>query len=821
LNSVSSLHSSEGIKTAEIYTEKRYHSEPEEIPLKLKQAFLASEDQRFFEHSGIDLFGIIRAMITNLLALEIREGGSTITQQIARSFTGREKTFSRKIREAILARRIEDLYTKDQILLLYMNMIYLGHGSYGVKAAAWNYFRKEMKDLNLSETALLAILPQAPAKINPFVDFEGSAEKMKRVIKRMKEMGFIKSDEKADLKEVKVFPIMDYVGNRSPYLTVKIKEEKPEVSDVINPRRTVTTMNLGLQLTAEKALNRGLSDLDRKQGYRGTYGILPENRVKEFLKKSAEYYLQRDGIQGIPVQGNIYLAVVEQADKKGMSVNVTPEIKGFIPFEKMKWAGKYTEFPLIHVRMKKIKGKTAVEEYDNEGKLLKQITNVKDMNEEEENIAENLKEGEIKEFDFRRPLNEVSFNVSPDEPEAVFPRNSVILVKSEEGSREGSYIFSLWQIPKAEGSVVILDPHTGYILAEVGGKDFDTSQLNRAYSLRQTGSAFKPVYYSKLYDAGIAPSSVWSGSPFREGSYRLSEKPARDMTAWDGLTHSENNISLRIQRFVSSDVAKSEYEEWAKRFGLKNPVTGYASEALGVDQTLMDMTEAFEIFADNGSRKTGILVKTVSDSKGNIIIENRHFSDNSLSPAETVISVFRDIFNPDERAITEEINFMISQNLMQVIQRGTGKNARKYGGFAAGKTGTLPYDVWFIGFSNDLVTGVWIGMDNRERYLGKSKKDSKVFGANTALPVWLDIMENMHEEKKPFVQKVPEGINNIPVERDTGLKIENVEQVRITGKKQKTDDTVLYIPHLEGTEPDLKKSCQIQPSMIDYYLFEF
>ncbi|MBM4387265.1 MAG: transglycosylase domain-containing protein, partial [Deltaproteobacteria bacterium] len=295
-----------GETIGEIYEERRYLLPYDRIPRTIINAFLSSEDARFFEHTGIDLTGIGRAIWTNIRAGGIKEGGSTITQQLARSmFTGREKTVARKIKEAITARRIEDTYTKEQILLLYMNLIYLGHGSYGVQAAALNYFRKDVSQLTLSEAAIIAALPQSPSLVNPVKDIKGTKEKRDRILKRMFEGGHIlKSDyENALSEEIKAFPLRDTFGDKTPYFTEWAKEQLKEKTgeiggDALNAAEILkkagfsceTTIDLGLSLEAEDALMEGLKSLDKKQGFRGAIKQISPADIDSILKKGKEAY---------------------------------------------------------------------------------------------------------------------------------------------------------------------------------------------------------------------------------------------------------------------------------------------------------------------------------------------------------------------------------------------------------------------------------------------------------------------------------------------------------------------------------------------------
>lgn len=740
----STIAASLGETINEIYEERRYLLPYDRIPRMLIAAFLSSEDARFFEHTGIDLIGIARAIWSNIKAGEIKEGGSTITQQLARSmFTGREKTIARKIREAITARRIEELYTKEQILLLYMNLIYLGHGSYGVQAAALNYFRKDVSQLTLSEAAIIAALPQSPSLVNPVKDIERTKEKRDRILKRMFEGGHIsKGDyEKALAEEIKAFPLRDTFGDKTPYFTEWAKEQLKEktggtAGDTQNAAEILkkagfsceTTVDLGLSLEAEDALMEGLKRLDKKQGFRGAIKQIPAAEMEATLKKGKEVYLERYGSEILKKGGN-YVAIVTAASKKEAEIRITPEIRGIVPLKMMEWAAPYLE-------------------------------------------GDNL-----------------SFEGKATDASKVLHPGDAVLVQYEGADKEGSNIFSLDQIPKVEGALMFVENASGYVVAAVGGADFDRNQVNRIFSLRQTGSAIKPVYYSKIYSLGVPPSTIFSGAPFRSGNYAPEgEESAKDMTLFEALTKSENNISLRVMNYLLNNVGVTALQDWGTRLGLSYRFAGYIAEGLGLDGTLYDLVRAYSVFALLGRAQDVVSVKKIEDVEGNVISDMRFFGDPSLGLFDTIEVMHKTVFREKAMVIDRGTAYITAMNLREVVKSGTAKRAAKFKVPVAGKTGTLPYDVWFAGFTPEYTGVVWIGSDRRERVLGKSRKNSQIYGANTALPVWLDFMEKviLAEKQSDPLSEPPEEIAIVQIDPATGLL------AREKG---------MPIPHLKGTEP--------------------
>ncbi len=760
---VSTVRAAHGQVLAEVFEERRYLLPRDRIPDRLVQAFVASEDARFFEHSGLDLLGIARAVVANVRAGRVREGASTLTQQLARSLLlGHERTLARKVREAILARRIEDLYTKDQILLLYLNLIYLGEGTYGVQAAARGYFGKDVSELTLSEAAVLAGLPQAPSRRNPVADPEGTRARRDRVLRRMVEAGFITAAQEAEARAepIRTVAQRDNLGDRAPVPTVEVVEAlRPVLDAEANPLRSggglvaETTLDLGLQRLAHKAVFAAAESLARRQGYRGPVARLAPERHDEFLARNRQWLAARGWWPDLP-RGPLVLALVREVSREGALVDVGPGVGGGLPLERMKWAAPYTEFPVA-----------------------------------------NPGTGE------RREVARVSLDGRVKDATSVLAPGDVILVRRAEtgpaarGRGAGpsdapeGLVFDLAQFPGPQAALVAVEPRSGALVAVAGTTDFDVSQVDRTRSMRQTGSAIKPLYYSKAYDLAIPPSTVVSGAPFREGTWTpTGEKGAPDMTLFEALTRSENTVSLRVFRMVLDRVGADGLNEWARSFGLGGRFQGFPAEALGVDATPREMAGLMATLAAGGVRPEMVLVKAVRDGEGRLLVDRR----SSRDPTTPVLDALaREVAaGPDaaRRVLSREVAFVTASNLRRVAEVGTASRARRLGRPVCGKTGTLPFDVWFVGWTHEVAAVMWVGQDQRERFLGRSREAGKVYGADTALPAWLEFVRAA-TAGRPVVDdlaQVPEGIVVVPVDPATGLLAR---------------DGGIPMPHLAGTEP--------------------
>ncbi len=737
-------------------TPLRYSVSLNDVPPALVNAFLASEDASFFEHRGLDFKGILRALWVDLTTGKIKQGASTITQQMARNLLlNHEKSLERKIKEAILSRRLEEIYTKEQILELYLNLIYLGEGAYGVKAAARVYFGKRLKDLTLSEAAVIAALPQAPSVVNPVKRPDLMVKRRNRVLKRMLQQKMITKEQyKKALKEpVYAIRHIDYHHQRGMWFLDDLKEsfKNSNIDATMGGLRIYGAMPVGFQLSALSAVRDGVEKLNNKQGFRGA---LLKIDSKD-LDKARQVFCKMKGQR----HTKITIGLITKVDKeKAQAITLgCKEVPILLRFNR--WAGKYTQFSKDK-KTNRYKRKGAVS-FNRKIKSLDQALHVGDV------------------VYLKIVKKKIRIRLSKKTSHKKRARR-YRYVEVETGIMTQPY--------GMEGALFAMDPYTGGVLSDVGSVDYELSQFNRTDALRQTGSSIKPIYYSKAYDAGIPPSTVFSGVPFRVGRWKPPiEGKLKDMTLWEALTKSENMISVRLFQTLLARVGKSEIQEWFKKLGLDNVPQGYPAEALGMDERLRSMTGAFSVFASKGIGVRPRFIGWIEDLNGRIIKDFRTPFDPITGPIDTFTLSLQQ--EPHREVISREVAYLMSANLRNIVLHGTAYRAKKMKLPAFGKTGTLPFDVWFIGWTPQLIAGVWIGADHRERFLGYSKRHSIVFGGNTALPVWQRFQDDVAIAVKDYdpLKDLPDDIVWVKCDPQWGILSDR--------------DNAISIPHIDGTQP--------------------
>ena len=573
-NIITKVYSDDGQVIGEFYIERRIVIPLSRMPKHLINAFLAAEDARFFKHEGIDYQSITRALYRNVVAGKVVQGGSTITQQVAKSFfLTPERSISRKVREAVIAYRIEKNLTKEEILHLYLNQIYLGNGAYGVQAASETYFGRDAGDINVAEAALLAGLPKAPSRYSPYHDPETARQRQGYVITRMLEEGFIKREdaEKALKYKIKLKPKEIKSLWVGPYFTEHIRRyvEEKYGGDLLykGGLHIYTTLDVELQKAANLAVSSGLREYDRRHGYRGPLTHLTNKEdIEKFIEESKEE------IAKAPIEPNkTYKALVTRVNPPERFIEVLiGERRGRISFDDAVWARLYnpTNNP--------------------EGGKQKEIPQV-------------IKKGDV-------------ISVS---------------VKGISENEKGVIDFTLEQDFAAQAAIIALDPFTGYVRAMVGGSDFSKTQFNRAtQSRRQPGSAFKPIIYAAAIDKGYTAASVIIDSPlvFEEAVQGDDWRPRNfdnkfygPTTFRDALTHSRNVISIKILKDIGIGYAI----DYAQRLGISSPLSRDLSIALGSSGvSLMELTKTFSVFANHGRNFEPLFIKKITDRVGNIIEEN-------------------------------------------------------------------------------------------------------------------------------------------------------------------------------------------------------
>jgi penicillin-binding protein 1A len=645
------------------FIEKRMLVPFSEIPSPLVQAFISVEDARFYYHRGVDFQGISRAFWENLRAQQITQGGSTITQQLAKTlFLTPERTILRKVREMILAMEIEKRFSKEEILELYLNQIYFGAGAYGVEAAADTYFGKSVDELSLGEMAILAALPKSPSNYDPFKHPEDAKIRRSIVLSRMYAENFITLEEKQQaVQEELLLNNKEKCRNDAAYFVEHVRRylmNKYGSNRLYNSGLKVyTSLNMDMQAAASKAVREGLREYDKRHGYRGPLGrvSLETLNAEDLVPAPSEQTVEETLICVDAILEGIVLEVTE----KGATVQVQGQ-SGFLPFEEMKWAKKA------------VPGKRR-----------------KDYN-----------------------PSKITW-IEPKLPADVLSAGDRILVKVTQYEPEAEkLILSLEQEPEVQGALIAMIPETGAIKAMIGGYDFEKSEFNRAVQAkRQPGSAFKPIIYGAAMERGFTPASVIIDTPviFQDDELEEKWKPANYSERFYGptrlreaLAQSRNVVTIKLLQ----KVGLTHVADFAQRLGIKSPLAMDYSLALGSSVlTLEELTSAYSVFAHQGKRTDPFFVEKILDYDGNVIEEHVPSAKQAIDP---------------------EVAFLVTNMMEDVVKHGTGRIMLKLGRPSAGKTGTTNnfLDALYLGFVPDLVAGAWVGYDDM-RPLGKSEAGSK------------------------------------------------------------------------------------------------
>ncbi len=692
---ISVVYSSDGKIIGRFWEEKRIVVPLKQIPKHVIYAFVAAEDSRFFEHRGIDVVGIFRALIKNITAGKIEQGGSTITQQVTRSLLlkNTKRTYRRKAREALLSLQIEKNFSKDRILFLYLNQIYLGHGAYGVEAAAQTYFGKSAKDLDIAEAALLAGLPQAPARYSPVTHFAKAKARQRYVLQRMRQEGYItkRQEVEAYREPLKIIGKEEDYFQRAPYFTEYVRQYlvKKYGKDRVyrGGLRVYTTVNLAMQKAAQEALRKGLEELDKREGYRGPLRHINEEDFTLYKEEVLQSKEKPELALGSKVK-----ALVEKVDDSRQRAELWVHgVKAILPLVEMKWARK----------------------------------------------------PDPKMPYYRAGIKKVSETLSPGD---------VILVRIKKKAKTPfSWIVALEQDPQVQGALICMEPQTGKVRAMVGGRNFSVSQFNRAVQARrQPGSAFKPIIYSAALDKGMSPADVIVDAPFisDKGEDEKLWKPRNYKGRFFGptilrtaLSKSRNVITVKILKKIGIDYVIS----YARQLGITSPLNEDLSLALGSSGvSLLELTRAYCVFASLGFLPEPIFVEKILDRKGRVIEENQPQSEQVISP---------------------QTAYVMTDLLKAVVQEGTGWRVKALHRPVAGKTGTTNdlRDAWFMGFTPQVVTGVWVGYDDRTP-MGKGET-----GSRAASPIWLYFMRQILKDMPVEDFSVPDGVVFAKIDAKTGL----------------------------------------------------
>ncbi|WP_438278749.1 penicillin-binding protein 1A [Nitrobacter sp.] len=721
------VHASDGSLLGEYAKERRLYLPIQAVPKLVINAFLAAEDKNFYEHGGIDYSGMLRAALLyaqNYGSNKRPQGASTITQQVAKNFLlTNEVSFTRKIKEALLAMRIERAYSKDKILELYLNEIYLGLGAYGIAAASLVYFDKSVNELTVAEAAYLAALPKAPSTLHPVKNHERAVERRNYVIDRLLENGWIKQ---ADAEQARKDPLI--VTSRAngahtfagEYFAEEVRRdlferygEKKLYEGGLSVR---TTLDPKLQAVARKTVANGLVNYDEAQGWRGAISK---------LDISDDWGVKLADVKSLSDIAPWRMAVVLESDDKSARIGFQPGRElggavskerqtGLITLDGVKWA-KALSGPA--------RGHTATK--------VSQVLSPGDVIYADPLIG---KDGKIVEGEYR-----------------------------------------LRQLPLVSGAMVAMDPRTGRVLAMVGGFSFDQSQFNRAtQAYRQPGSSFKPIVYSSALDNGYTPSTVIVDAPIEidqgqgSGVWRpenySKEKYYGPQTLRNALRLSLNTVTVRL----AQDIGMPLIGEYAKRFGVYDELPNYLSYALGAGETtVLRMVTAYSMFDNGGRRVKPTLIDRIQDRYGHTIYKHDTRECRGCdAPEGWKNQPEPQLIDHRERVLDSMTAYQITSMMEGVVQAGTATVMRDVGKPIAGKTGTTndQKDAWFIGFSPDLVVGVYMGYD-KPRNLGRTAT-----GGHLAAPIARDFMKIALADKPATPFSPPPGIKLVRVDAKTGMR---------------------------------------------------
>jgi len=690
----SKVYSGDGVLVSDFSSEKRIFVPFNAIPKKIINSFLSAEDKNFFSHPGVDARGVLRAIIkniSNIISSKRLEGASTITQQVAKNFLlTNEVSLNRKLKEAILAFRIERALTKERILELYLNQIYLGEGTYGIASASLEYFDKPINELDYADAALLAALPKAPSRYNPYKNKDLAKFRRNLVINNLFDNAYIDKDQYSKYlnKEIILKKRKKIFLDEARYYVEDIRKEvvnKFGFNKVYKQGFNIKTpLNLKLQSVASNSLRLGLTNYDKRKGWRGAltnkkYNKNWSNDLKKFeLEKSIGWDL----------------AIVKKINKFSAEIETNKNINGIIKYENISWTKK--EFNKI------------------------------------------LMIGDI------------------------------IYVKKIKNRN-----FSLKQLPKVNGGIVVMDPYTGRVLALSGGFSFVKSEFNRAtQAFRQPGSAFKPFIYALALENNYTPSTLILDAPLvlKQGTDLKMWKPENygkkfygPSTLRMGLEKSRNLMTVRI----AQDLGLKKIVNFSKKLGIYENPSELLSISLGsAETTLLKLTSAYCSFVNGGKLIKPILIDRIQDSEGNTIFNTENRVCNQCEEISFLNEETPKITDNFDKIFSAQTAYQMISILEGAVKRGTGRGIKDLNLDIAGKTGTTNKntDTWFIGFTSKMVVGVYVGLDD-PKTLGRYET-----GAKTAMPIFKEFIKKAvkKEDARPF--KVAKGITMMVIDPVTGRK---------------------------------------------------
>ncbi len=748
----SQVWSADGELIGQFYVEKRVLLPVEQIPALVKEAFVAAEDIRFYSHGGVDYQGIARAAWANLRAGHVVQGGSTITQQVAKLLiVGQERSLARKVREAMLAHRIEQRLSKDQILGIYLNHVYLGHGAYGIAAAAAAYFGKDVANLSPAEAAMLAGLPKAPGRATPFHDFARAQARQHYVIGQMQELGFL-TPAQAETARHEALVLVSRERNltnvAAPYFVETIRRH---VADNLGDEellerglRVYTTLDMRKQRVAEAALRAGLEDLQRRIGFQGPIGHLDDEQRRRLLRGRPRpfgptgYLLDDEEQDDHLLMGEPQAAVID-ATTPGAGARLSEPMAKYVVGEA--WSARRKADAEAR-RQRKGAATAPAFPVDPDTTYAALVTGVgKKITLASGGLVVGLEaadEARLAAND-TRPARVAVGDVLPVRFRAV-----------PNGKKGTKLEAALAQAPEIQGALIALDPATGHLVSMVGGYDYGKSQFNRAVQAhRQIGSAMKPFIYATAIDHGMNELTIKYDAPvkFKTASgvwapHNYKRDYLGPLTLRTAIAKSVNTVSAQLVAQMGVDSVI----ETMRKLGIKSTLPHALSLALGTaDLTLEEVAYGLATFPAGGEEVTPVFITKLTDADGKILEQHEDA--------------------PRARKLTPETAYIVTDLMKGVVEIGTAKKARELGRPAAGKTGTSTNyrDAWFFGFTTDLLCGVWVGRDDFKPVAHDAT------GGQVALPIWLAYMKEAERGRAVRDFDVPPGVVFARADPDKGV----------------------------------------------------
>jgi penicillin-binding protein 1A len=695
----------DGTLLAEVWDERRYPVSLIEIPPHVINAFLAAEDSSFYAHGGIDFISILRATWVNLTSRVTKQGASTITQQIVKQLLlSREKTYERKLKEALLSYRLEKYLSKDEILSMYLNQIFLGSGAYGIKAAAKVHFHKELDELSIAQAALLGSLPKKPSELTRSQNFQMALDRQKYVLKQMLAKEFITKDQHEEAVKESVFFYPQEEENlfASPYFATHAIKIAEETIQKVNPDYTLrdpggfivrTSVDVKADALADKAMKNGLKAVDKRQGWRGVLGNIQGKNDRSLKWDDMKTGEELDS-------DRVYKALVIHSNQSSGLIKIRMgEIEGSLNVSDAKWAKTFSTLEVGSPEIKTSFGQP----------------------------SKVIKTGDVIE----------------------------VSVSKKELQEDGrfSYQFQLDQTPAVQGAMVVLHSATGEVKSIIGGYDYKESKFNRATQADlQPGSSFKPlIYLSALEELQLTPSTLVPDEPISyqtlDGIWapqNFDKKFLGPITLRVALQKSRNVVSVFLLERIGVDKVIGS----ARRLGITSPIPRNMSIALGTPEVrVIDMVRSYAPFSSGGYLPDLLMVKSITERDGSEIYSGQ----------------------PKQKQVIDSPQAFIMAHMMKgVIERGTAQVIRKLGVPVGGKTGTTNdhMDAWFIGYTPEWVSGVWVGFDVK-RSLGKTET-----GGRAAAPIFLEFMTGFLKDTPTMDFTPPDGVVPVAVDVNSGLPVD-------------------------------------------------